>query len=54
VDRRIHAEEAYACALDDLFETLLHELMSGRKRVVEANHDSPLPRFDSIQEEVAS
>ncbi len=33
VDRRIAAEEAYARALGDLFQTLLHELMSGRRRV---------------------
>lgn len=34
VDGRIQAEEAYARALDDLFKSLLHELMSGRLRVV--------------------
>ena len=33
VDRRIQAEEAYARALGDLFQSLLHELMSGRRRV---------------------
>ncbi|RTH07237.1 hypothetical protein CSW47_02035 [Thermus scotoductus] len=33
VDRRIQAEEAYARALDDLFKSLLHELMTGRLRV---------------------
>ncbi|TFU25466.1 restriction endonuclease subunit S [Thermus tengchongensis] len=34
VDGRIQAEETYARALDDLFKSLLHELMSGRLRVV--------------------
>ncbi|MDZ7371263.1 MAG: restriction endonuclease subunit S [candidate division KSB1 bacterium] len=33
VDRRIAAEEAYARALGELFKTLLHELMTGRRRV---------------------
>ena len=46
VDRRIQAEEAYARALGDLFQSLLHELMSGRRRVVGTNHDSPLPQSD--------
>jgi type I restriction enzyme S subunit len=33
VDRCIAAEEAYARALGDLFKTLLHELMTARRRV---------------------
>ncbi len=33
VDRRIQAEEAYARALGELFKTLLHELMTGRRRL---------------------
>ncbi len=33
VDRRIQAEEAYARALGDLFKTLLHELMTARRRL---------------------
>nr|WP_298982823.1 restriction endonuclease subunit S [uncultured Caldilinea sp.] len=33
VDRRIAAEEAYARALGDLFKTLLHDLMTARRRV---------------------
>ncbi len=33
VDRRIQAEETYTRALGDLFQSLLHELMSGRRRV---------------------
>ncbi|WP_243027223.1 restriction endonuclease subunit S [Thermus albus] len=33
VDQRIQAEEAYARALGDLFRTLLHQLMSGEKRL---------------------
>ncbi|MCX7973184.1 MAG: restriction endonuclease subunit S [Candidatus Aminicenantes bacterium] len=33
VDQRISAEEAYARALSDLFKTLLHELMTGRRRL---------------------
>ena len=33
VDQRIQAEETYARALGDLFQSLLHELMSGRRRV---------------------
>ncbi len=33
VDERIQAEEAYARALDDLFKSLLSELMTGRLRV---------------------
>lgn len=33
VDRRIEAEEAYRCAAQELFRSLLHELMSGRRRV---------------------
>lgn len=33
VDQRIQAEETYARALEDLFKSLLHELMTGRLRV---------------------
>jgi len=33
VDTRIAAEQARRAALEDLFKTLLHELMSGRRRV---------------------
>lgn len=33
VDKRIQAEEAYVRALNDLFKTLLNELMTGRIRV---------------------
>ncbi|MDW8246672.1 MAG: restriction endonuclease subunit S, partial [Sandaracinaceae bacterium] len=33
VDQRIQAEEANVRALEDLFKTLLHELMSARRRV---------------------
>lgn len=33
VDRRIQMEETYVRALQDLFRTLLHELMTGRRRV---------------------
>lgn len=40
VDRRIQAEEAYARALDDLFKTLLHELMTGRRRVKIVDEDT--------------
>nr|BAL58067.1 type I restriction enzyme, S subunit [uncultured Chloroflexota bacterium] len=32
VDRRIAAEEAWVRAVEDLFRSLLHELMSGRRR----------------------
>lgn len=40
VDRRIAAEEAYARALGDLFKTLLHELMTARRRVPPAVVDA--------------
>lgn len=33
VDRRIEAEEAYARALEALFKTLLHELMTAKRRL---------------------
>ncbi|BCX05871.1 MAG: restriction modification system DNA specificity subunit [Candidatus Roseilinea sp.] len=33
VDRRIEAEEAYRAAAQELFRSLLHELMSGRRRL---------------------
>ncbi len=33
VDRRIQAEEAYARALEALFKTLLHDLMTARRRL---------------------
>ncbi|MDM7325056.1 MAG: restriction endonuclease subunit S [Thermus sp.] len=57
VDRRIAAEEAYARALEDLFQSLLRELMSGKRRVgarVRANDDLPLPNSSqqgSLQQE---
>jgi len=33
VDAKIAAEQTRRAALEDLFKTLLHELMSGRRRV---------------------
>jgi type I restriction enzyme S subunit len=33
VDRRIEAEEAYVRALETLFKSLLHELMTARRRL---------------------
>ncbi|GIV25137.1 MAG: hypothetical protein KatS3mg026_0829 [Bacteroidia bacterium] len=33
VDRRIEAEEAYGRALEALFRTLLHELMTAKRRL---------------------
>ena len=47
VDQRIQAEEAYARALGELFRTLLHQLMSGKRRL-------PKSFIDQFAESAAS
>lgn len=44
IDHKIHAEEARMQALDVLFKTLLHQLMTGKVRV----KDLPLPETEGV------